>query len=204
MSSELPPPDQEAVTDDSLEIAEEAQPQIQFYVAKDGQEFGPHDQTEILAMLQTGELDKKDLVFYDGLGEWQPIEGVFDIQEQLTHFMDEGQEPEVVVEVYNIISELLGAGEELYYIAHQRKKFLRAHRDVVSVTNKRLLVLKYHLTSHEVEDYLWGNIVSVNTKEGMMGNVFSLRLTSDHVIEVDGLPHAQIARLVQLSQEMRS
>ena len=204
MSSELPPTDQEAVAGDSLEAADQEQSHVQFYVAKDGQEYGPHDQTEILAMLQTGELDKTDLVYYDDLGNWKPIESVFEIQEQLIHFMDEGQEPEVVVEVYNIISELLGAGEELYYIAHQRKKILRSHRDVITATNKRLLVLKYHLTSHEVEDYLWSNILSVNSKEGMMGNVFSFRLTSDHVIEVDGLPHAQIAKLVQLSQEMRS
>lgn len=204
MPSEPPPTDQQATIANNPKNNDDSPPEIQFYVAKDSHEYGPHDQTEILAMLQTGELAKTDHVFYHGLGEWQPIDSVFDIQEQLIHFMDEGQEPEVVVEVYNLISELLGSGEQLYYIAHQRKKFLRSHRDVITATNKRLLVIKYHLTSHEVEDYLWSNIISVNTKEGIMGNLFSIRLTNDHVIEVDGLPHAQIAKLVQLSQEMRS
>jgi hypothetical protein len=178
--------------------------EIQFYVAKGEREYGPFRQSDLLAMLQSGEITKRDLVYYDGLGEWAPIEKVFVIQEQLIHFMDEGQEPEVVLEVYNIISDMLGAGEDIYYIAHQGKRFLRAHRDVVTVTNKRLLVLKYHITSHEVEDYLWTNVVSVQAKEGLMGNVFAVRLSSDHVIEVDDLPHAQINKLIQLSQEMRS
>ncbi|CAN5367386.1 hypothetical protein BH23VER1_BH23VER1_03650 [soil metagenome] len=174
-----------------------------FFVAKDEQEHGPYDETEILTMLQTGEVTKRDMVYYDGLGEWKPIDEVFEIQEALTHFMDEGQEPEVVVKAYNIISEMLGGDEEIYYIAHQRKKFLRGNRDVVVVTNHRLVIVKHHLTGHEIEDYLWSNIVSVQTKEGIMGSVFAIRHSNDHVFEVDAIPHAQLARLVQLSQELR-
>ena len=200
MSTDPTPPTEEK-TPSSIEALDRAP--IQFYVAKDGQEFGPYDQNQILTMLQTGEVTKKDLVYYDELGDWKKIEDVFDVQEQLTHFMDEGQEPEVVVAVYNIISEMLGSGEDVYYIAHQRKKFLRSQRDVVIVSNKRLMVLKHHLTSYEVEDYLWSNVLSVHTKEGLMGSVFAVRLSNDRVVEIDDLPHAQIAKLVQLSQEMR-
>ena len=185
------------------ETSESGAMTAQFFVSKHDQEFGPYDESQILAMLQTGELAKKDLCFYEGLGDWQPIEDVFEIQEQLIHFMDEGQEAEVVVQVYNILSEMLSGDEEIYYIAHQRKKFLRAHRDVVAVTNRRLLALTYHLTSHDVDDYLWSSVVSVHAKEGLMGNVFAVRLANDRVVEVDDLPHAQIAKLVQLAQEMR-
>jgi hypothetical protein len=180
-----------------------SEPPIQFFIAKGGQEYGPYDQNQILTMLQTGEVTKRDLVYYDQLGAWKRIDEVFEVQEQLTHFMDEGQEPEVVVAVYSIIADMLGYGEEIYYIAHQRKKFLRSQRDVVIVSNQRLLVMKHHLTSYEVDDYIWRNIVSVHTKEGLMGSVFAVRLTNDRVVEIDDLPHAQIAKLVQLSQEMR-
>jgi|GEM_PF-1424804 len=203
MPSELQPvqpdnPDSQPVSDFS------ETDEVLLFVAKDEHEYGPYDQNQILAMLQTAELTKKDLVFYEGLGEWKPIEDVFDVQEQLTHFMDEGQEPEVVVNVYNILSDMLGAGEEIYYIAHQRKKMLRTQRDVVVVTNKRLIIVRHHLASHEVEDYLWTNISSVQTREGLMGNVFAIRHSNDRSTEVDSLPHSQIAKLVQLAQEMRS
>jgi Bacterial PH domain/GYF domain 2 len=176
---------------------------ISFLIYQGDKQAGPYSQQQILAMLQEGRVGKKDLVYYEGLGEWKPIDEVFEIEEQLSHFMNEGQEPEVVADVFRHIEPMLGHDEQIFYIGHQRKKIMRQRPDAAIITNRRLLIQRQTLTGTHVEDCQWRNVVSVHKKEGLMGTNFSVLDSNDHVIEVEDIPKEQIDRLCQLAQEMR-
>jgi len=118
--------------------------------------------------------------------------------------MDEGQEADVVAEVYQHISHIAARDEKVFYIAHQKKKLMKARPDSVVVTNARIIIIRQGLGGSRTEDYLWKNIVSVQMKEGLMGTTFSILDANDHIVQVDDLPKAQLERLCQLAQEMRA
>ena len=76
-------------TTETNEMAE-----IQFSVLKRGSKDpqGPYNESELLNLLNNNELGIEDLVYFDGIGEWKPINEVFEIQEQISHFVDDGQD----------------------------------------------------------------------------------------------------------------
>jgi hypothetical protein len=157
----------------------------------------------LLQLLQRGQINRKDFVFYDGLMGWKPLDEVFDIEEQLSHFMNEGQDAGVVAEVYRHSEPMLGYDEQIYYIGHQRKKMMRQRPDAAVITNRRLIVLRHTLTGTTLEDCQWRNVLSVHLKEGLMGTTFSVLDRNDHLLEIEDIPKEQISRLCQLAQEMR-
>ena len=177
--------------------------ELSFLVYQGDRQSGPYTQEQLLSLLQEGRLSKRDLVYYEGLGEWKPIEEVFEIEEQLSHFMNEGQEPEVVADIYRHLEPMLGHDERIYYIGHQRRKIMRQRPDAAIITNKRLIVQRQTLTGTTFEDAQWKNVVTVHMKEGLMGTNFSVLDRNEHMVEVEDIPKEQIARLCQLAQEMR-
>jgi Bacterial PH domain/GYF domain 2 len=181
----------------------QAEAPTEFLLYHGDRQSGPHTQEQVLALLQQGTVSKRDLIYYDGLGQWRPIEEIFEIEEQLSHFMDEGQEGDVIADIYRHIEGMLTQEEQIFYIAHGKKKVMRPRPDAAIVTNKRLLIQRQTLTGNTVEDCLWKNVVSVHTKEGMLGTCFAVEDVNHHSIEVDDLPHDQISRLCQIAQEMR-
>jgi Bacterial PH domain/GYF domain 2 len=177
--------------------------QIGFLVYHGDKECGPYSQSQLLDLLQRGEIGRKDLVFYDGLIDWKPLEDVFEIEEQLSHFMNEGQDAGVVAELYKHLEPMLGHDEQVYYIGHQRKKLMRQRPDAAVITNRRLIILRHTLTGTTLEDCQWRNVLSVHLKENLMGTTFSVLDRNDHLVEIEDVPKEQIARLCQLAQEMR-
>ena len=55
---------------------------------RDDETLGPMTQSELLEKLRLGEVDKSDMVFFEGSPGWEPIEEVFEIHEQLRHFVE--------------------------------------------------------------------------------------------------------------------
>ncbi len=177
---------------------------MEIFVSKDNAQHGPYDEEQLRGLLNDGQLNRRDLVYYDGLGEWKPLDEVFDLEEALMHFMDEGQESEVVADVYQHVSHLVSSNEQIFYIAHQKRRMMKTKPDSVVVTNKRLIIIRQSIGGSRIEDHQWKDIISVEMKEGMMGTTFSALDRNDHVIQVDDLPKAQLEKVCQLSQEMRA
>jgi hypothetical protein len=176
---------------------------LSFLVYHGEQECGPYSQTQLLEMLQRGQIGRRDLIFYDGLMGWKPLDEVFEIEEQLSHVMNEGQDAAVVAEVYRHLEPMLGHDEQIFYVGHQRKKLMRQRLDAAVITNRRLVILRHTFTGTTLEDCQWRNVLSVHLKEGRMGTAFSVLDRNDHLIEVEDIPNEQIARLCQMAQEMR-
>jgi hypothetical protein len=188
----------------SFGMSEYQESELSFLVYQGDRQSGPFTQDQILDLLQDNALSKRDLIYYEGLGQWKPVEDVFDIEEQLSHQMDEGQDSEVIADVYRQIEAMLGHDEQIFYIAHGKKKVMRPKPDAAIITNHRLIIQRQTLTGTSMEDCQWRNVVSVHLKEGRFGSNFSVEDVNHHSIEVEDIPHDQIAKLCQLAQEMRS
>lgn len=176
---------------------------MEFLLYKDSQQHGPYAEDQLLQMLQDGSIHRKDLIFNDTQMDWLPLDQVFQVEEALTHGMNEGQDPQVIVEIFQQMEGLLSSHEQIYYVAHQKPKMLKHRPDCVVVTNERLIIVRQGLGGSRVEDCQWKDVTSVQMSEGLMGTSFKVLDRRDHVIQVDDLPKPQIEKLCQLAQEMR-
>ncbi|MEZ5300515.1 MAG: PH domain-containing protein [Verrucomicrobiales bacterium] len=165
----------------------------------------PYHEGELLSLLQQGQLAKSDLVYYEGLGDWCPIEQVFVVHEEISGFANDGQDEETMIEVFNRTCDICAPDEQVFYIAIQNKRFTRKAPDAFVATNKRLLIVRQRHSTSEVEDYLWGRITSLRMKQSNGGSRFGFLYGdgSPQLVELDDIPDNQVVKLYQISQEMR-
>jgi len=120
-------------------------------------------------------------------------------------FLTEEQDPKAVEKVYSRLNDLLTTGEEIIYIAVQKKPIVNLFPDCVALTNKRILIFtpgNLGLTLKFV-DFVWKDIIDVFTKEEIIGAVFSVRTTNGAEMGVDYLPKVQARKLYQYAQERK-
>jgi hypothetical protein len=120
-------------------------------------------------------------------------------------FLTEEQDPKAVEKVYSRLTDLLTTGEEIIYIAVQKKPIVNLFPDCVALTNKRILIFtpgNLGLTLKFV-DFVWKDIIDVFTKEEIIGAVFSVRTTNGAEMGVDYLPKVQARKLYQYAQERK-
>ena len=153
-------------------------------------------------MLQEGSISKRDLIFYPGMETWQPLEEIFEVEEALRYDLNDGQDPTVIVDVYQHVNGIISSHEEILYVAHQNPKMLKHKPDAVVLTNERIIIMRQGLGGSRIEDYQLRDILSTQMKEGIMGTSFTLLDRNNHVIQVEDLPKQQLERLLQLRQEV--
>jgi hypothetical protein len=120
-------------------------------------------------------------------------------------FLNEEQDPRAVEKVYTRLVDLLSTGEEILYIAVQKKPLVNLFPDCIALTNKRILFFtaaNLGLTLKFV-DFVWKDIVDVATKEELIGAVFSVKTTNGAEMGVDYLPKVQARKLYQYAQERK-
>jgi hypothetical protein len=120
-------------------------------------------------------------------------------------FLTEEQDPKAVEKVYLRLTDLLTTGEEIIYIAVQKKPIVNLFPDCVALTNKRILIFtpgNFGLTIKFV-DFVWKDIVDVFTKEEIIGAIFSVKTTNGAEMGVDYLPKVQARKLYQYAQERK-
>ncbi len=120
-------------------------------------------------------------------------------------FLTEEQDPKAVEKIYLRLADLLTTGEEILYIAVQKKPLVNLLPDCVALTNKRILFFtpaNLGLTIKFV-DFVWKDIVDVYTKEEIIGAIFSVKTTNGAEMGVDYLPKVQARKLYQYAQERK-
>ena len=120
-------------------------------------------------------------------------------------FLNEEQDPKAVEKVYSRLNDLLSHGEEILYIAAQKKPLVNLMPDCIAITNKRVLFFtpaNFGLTLKFV-DFVWKDIIDVAIKEELIGAVFSIKTTNGTEIGVDYLPKVQARKLYQYAQERK-
>jgi len=120
-------------------------------------------------------------------------------------FLNEEQDPKAVEKVYSRLNDLLNHGEEIIYIAVQKKPLVNLFPDCIAITNKRILFFtpaNLGLTLKFI-DFVWKDIIDVATKEELIGAVFSIKTTKGDEVGVDYLPKIQARKLYQYAQERK-
>jgi hypothetical protein len=120
-------------------------------------------------------------------------------------FLNEEQDPKTVEKIYLRLTDLLTTGEEILYIAVQKKPIVNLFPDCIALTNKRILFFtpaNLGLTIKFV-DFVWKDIIDVYTKEEIIGAIFSVKTTNGAEMGVDYLPKVQARKLYQYAQERK-
>ena len=123
--------------------------------------------------------------------------------EKLKKILNEDQDPKAVEKIAGKLSGLLMNGEEVEYIAVQKKPAVNLSPDCVALTNRRIIFFRPRTLglSMEFQDYVWKDIYDCHMKEGILGAEFSLRTVKGHISKIDYLPKNQARKLYSLSQE---
>ncbi|MEX2580197.1 MAG: hypothetical protein WD342_14150 [Verrucomicrobiales bacterium] len=181
--------------------------EIQFSVLKRGSRDpqGPYTEQDLLSLLNNGDLAVEDLVYFDGIDEWKPIYEVFDIQEQISHFVDDGQDTEKVGVAFREVSNVVGDEESIYYIAVQEKVgLLSKTKQCVILTDRHIFLMHDKRGGYELEAHPWKTVTNTLMRdEGRGLRTFSILLGVNQRVDVAHIPLKQVKRLFQLSQEMK-
>ena len=128
-----------------------------------------------------------------------------DHKNMIEKFLNDQQDPKAIEKVYGRLVDLLTTGEEILYIATQKKPVVNLLPDCVALTNKRLLFFTPANLglSMKFVDFVWKDIIDVQIKEEILGAVFSCRTTNGAEMGVDYLPKVQARKLYQIAQERK-
>ena len=120
-------------------------------------------------------------------------------------FLNDQQDPKAVEKVYTRLVDLLTTGEEIIYIATQKKPLVNILSDCVAITNKRVLFFTPANLGLSIKfiDFVWKDIVDVLIKEEIIGAIFTIRTTNGGEMGVDYLPKVQARKLYQYAQQRK-
>ena len=120
-------------------------------------------------------------------------------------FLTEEQDPKAVEKIYLRLTDLVTTGEEILYIAVQKKPIVNLFPDCVALTNKRVLFFTPANLGLSIKfvDVVWKDIVDVYTREEIIGAIFSIKTISGSEMAVDYLPRVQARKLYQYAQERK-
>lgn len=182
-------------------------PEILFSILRLGERdpIGPFTEADLLKLFNDGQVGQDDMVYYDDLGEWKPIHEVFEVQEQISHFVDDGQDTQKVGIAFREVSNVVGSGESIYYIGVQAKVgLLSKTKQCVIITDRHLFLMTDKRVGYELEAHPWKAVTNTLMRdEGRGLGTFSILLGGEKRTDVCHIPLKQIQRLFQLSQEMK-
>jgi hypothetical protein len=123
----------------------------------------------------------------------------------LEKFLNDEQDPKAVEKIYTRLNDLLSPGEEIIYIAVQKKPLVNILPDCIAITNKRILFFTPANLGLSIKfiDFVWKDIVDVFTKEEIIGAIFSVKTINGAEMGVDYLPKVQARKLYQYAQERK-
>jgi len=127
----------------------------------------------------------------------------FNMIENFKKFLNEDQDPKAIEKIAGKLNGLLMTGEEVEYIAVQKKPAVNFSPDCIALTNKRIIFCRPKTMglSMEFQDYGWKDIQDCHLKEGILGAEFSLRTVRGQVNRIDYLPKNQARKLYTIAQE---
>lgn len=120
----------------------------------------------------------------------------------LKKFLSEEQDPAQVQQVFAKVRQILTSGEEILYIAVQ-KRLISFSPDSVVLTNKRFIVYRPTLLGGaNFQDYIWRDLHDARLTEGIINSTITLQTVKAQLISVGDLPKVQARKLYSFAQEM--
>lgn len=121
----------------------------------------------------------------------------------IDRFLGDEQDPKAVEKVAGKLNDLLTNGEEILYLAVQKKPAVNILPDCIAITNKRIFYCSpsnLGLTMN-FKDISWHNVKEVSFKEGLLGCKFICVPQSGENIVTDFIPKAQVRKLHQAANQ---
>ncbi|MFC4476996.1 PH domain-containing protein [Flavobacterium chungangensis] len=121
----------------------------------------------------------------------------------LKKFLNEEQDPKAVEKLLGKVTGLLTSGEQIEYVAVQKKPAINLSPDCIALTNKRIIFCrpKNLGLSMDFQDYAWKDILDCHMKEGIMGATFTMKTIKGQLNMLDYLPKSQARKLYQFAQQ---
>jgi hypothetical protein len=125
------------------------------------------------------------------------------MKEQFKKFLNEEQDPKAIEKITSKLNDLLMKGEEIGYIAVQKKPAITVFPDSIILTNKRIIMCKPKNLglSMDFTDYTWDDIASTFVKENILGSEFSFGTKTDLSISIDYIPKTQARKIYTYAKE---
>lgn len=125
------------------------------------------------------------------------------MKEQFKKFLNEEQDPKAIEKITSKLNDLLMRGEEIGYIAVQKKPAITVFPDSIVVTNKRIIICKPKNLglSMDFTDYTWDDIVGTFVKENILGSEFSFSTKTDIQFSIDYIPKIQARKIFTYAKE---
>lgn len=125
------------------------------------------------------------------------------MKEQFKKFLNEEQDPKAIEKITSKLTDLLMKGEEVGYIAVQKKPAITVFPDSIVVTNKRIIICepKNLGLSMDFTDYAWDDIASTFVKENILGSEFSFGTKTDLAVTIDYIPKIQARKIYTYAKE---
>lgn len=125
------------------------------------------------------------------------------MKEQFKKFLNEEQDPKAIEKITSKLTDLLMKGEEVGYIAVQKKPAITVFPDSIVLTNKRIIICqpKNLGLSMDFIDYTWDDIDSAFVKENILGSEFSFNTKTDLAISIDYIPKIQARKIYTYAKE---
>ena len=121
----------------------------------------------------------------------------------ISKYSNDNQDPKDIEKVLDKLNGILMSGEELIYIAVQKKPAINISPDYVAITDKRIIFCrpKNLGLSMEFQDFIWRDLKDSNLKENMLGSTLTIKTIHNSTSEIDYLPKAQARKIYSYCQE---
>ncbi|MCI9845129.1 PH domain-containing protein [Flavobacterium pectinovorum] len=125
------------------------------------------------------------------------------MKEQFKKFLNEEQDPKAIEKITSKLNDLLMRGEEVGYIAVQKKPAITVFPDSIVLTNKRIIICKPKNLglSMDFTDYTWDDVAGAFVKENILGSEFSFNTNTDLSISIDYIPKIQARKIYTYAKE---
>lgn len=121
----------------------------------------------------------------------------------IDQYLSDEQDPKAVEKVLGKLRDMLTSGEDVVYLAVQKKPAVTITPDTVAITNKRIIFCipgNLGLTM-SFQMFNWADIKEVSFKEEFFGAKFTAVPLSGENITIDYIPKVQARKLYQFSNE---
>ena len=121
----------------------------------------------------------------------------------IDRFLSDEQDPKAVEKVIGKLNDLLTTGEEIMYLAVQKKPAVNLLPDSIAITNKRIFYCEpgnLGLTMN-FKDISWKNVKEVSFKEALLGSKFICVPQHGENIVTEFIPKVQTRKLHQAATE---
>ena len=118
-------------------------------------------------------------------------------------FLLDEQDPKAIDKILGKLTDMLSSGEELLYIAVQKKPAVNLLPDCIAVTNKRMFYCEpgnLGITMN-FKDISWKSIHEVSFKEELFGAKFTCSPVQGVPLITDFIPKVQARKLYQVASE---